>query len=268
MEVNGTLLAFLALALAMGLRHGFDPDHIALIDGLTRYNSQERPRLAQRCGLLFTAGHIAVVLCVIVLIALAIKSWNPPAWLEVSGTLISISFLSAIGLVNLYAGLSSPRGAITSFVGIKSRLVGKVANGPGVFGIGMLFALSFDTVSQAGLMAITGAEHGVIGPVLAGIAFGVGMFGTAGLTSIWVARMNRRVDARAAAASRTMTVAIGCISLCIAALVAGSLMAEPVANWLEAYGLWISLGMTTLLASLFGACLLFLWPSSKIERTV
>ena len=35
----------------LGIRHGFDADHLATIDGLTRLNAQRNPRLALAIGL-------------------------------------------------------------------------------------------------------------------------------------------------------------------------------------------------------------------------
>ena len=45
-------------------RHGFDADHLATIDGLTRYNARANPRLARMAGALFSLGHGVVVLLV------------------------------------------------------------------------------------------------------------------------------------------------------------------------------------------------------------
>ena len=57
------------LAFVLGLRHGMDPDHLATIDGLTRFNAAAgRMRLARLCGFLFSLGHGAVV-CVAALVA-------------------------------------------------------------------------------------------------------------------------------------------------------------------------------------------------------
>ena len=42
-----TWTALCALAFVLGLKHGFDADHLATIDGLTRYNARTSPRLAE-----------------------------------------------------------------------------------------------------------------------------------------------------------------------------------------------------------------------------
>jgi high-affinity nickel-transport protein len=52
------------LAFVLGARHGFDADHLATIDGLTRGSAHTHPRLARSAGLLFSLGHGSVVLAV------------------------------------------------------------------------------------------------------------------------------------------------------------------------------------------------------------
>ena len=39
-------LSLLILTFVLGMKHGFDADHLATIDGLTRYNIRSKPRLA------------------------------------------------------------------------------------------------------------------------------------------------------------------------------------------------------------------------------
>jgi hypothetical protein len=36
-------LSLLILTFVLGMKHGFDADHLATIDGLTRYNARTRP---------------------------------------------------------------------------------------------------------------------------------------------------------------------------------------------------------------------------------
>ena len=63
--------ALAALALLFGLKHGFDADHMATIDALTRVNTRHGERHARWCDALFALGHgAAVVLMVAGLFAL------------------------------------------------------------------------------------------------------------------------------------------------------------------------------------------------------
>src|SRR5512144_152413 len=45
-----TWTALCAVAFLLGSKHGFDADHLATIDGLTRYNARANPRLARARG--------------------------------------------------------------------------------------------------------------------------------------------------------------------------------------------------------------------------
>ena len=94
---------------ALGAKHGMDPDHLATIDGLTRFNAGRRPRLARWSGCLFSLGHGAVVTLVAGLVASLSGAFAVPAWLEELGAWISIVFLAALGISNIAA---RPKGMI------------------------------------------------------------------------------------------------------------------------------------------------------------
>ena len=81
--------ALLALVFALGLKHGVDADHLAMIDGLTRYNAPIRPRLARWCGLLFSVGHGVVVIAISVSVGALSNRWEVPAWAADTGAWIS-----------------------------------------------------------------------------------------------------------------------------------------------------------------------------------
>ena len=40
-------VALVMVVFMLGLQHGMDPDHIATINGLTRFNAKLRPRIAR-----------------------------------------------------------------------------------------------------------------------------------------------------------------------------------------------------------------------------
>ena len=62
-------LALVGVVFMLGLKHGVDPDHLAAIDGLTRFNAGRRPLLSRWSGLLFSAGHGVVVTAVAIFVA-------------------------------------------------------------------------------------------------------------------------------------------------------------------------------------------------------
>ena len=77
-SVPSDWFSLLLLTFVLGMKHGFDADHLATIDGLTRHNARLRPAMARYCGSLFSLGHGAVVLA-IALGASAAAGACPPA---------------------------------------------------------------------------------------------------------------------------------------------------------------------------------------------
>ncbi len=154
-------LALVAVVFLLGLKHGLDPDHLAAIDGLTRYNAARRPRVSRWSGLLFSAGHGVVVTTVAIAIATVATGWKAPQWLENTGTWISIAFLTLLGIANLAAVVRTPRDEMVRAAGIRSRFFERLTRAEHpvlVAAVGAAFALSFDTISQAVLFSITGSN--------------------------------------------------------------------------------------------------------------
>ena len=211
--------ALALLALALGMKHGLDADHLATIDGLTRFNA-DRPRLAIWCGTLFSLGHGAVVIGVALGAGAAARAWQVPRALEAIGAWISIGFLAALGLVNLRAVLTARPDEFVRPLGIKAGFFGRMQrmrHPLGMVMVGALFAVSFDTVSQAGLIAMTATGFGGLAPALAlGVLFTFGMLAVDGLNGLWIARLLARADARARSVSRAMGFAIAAFSLGLA----------------------------------------------------
>jgi nickel/cobalt transporter (NiCoT) family protein len=214
-------LSLVAVVFVLGLKHGLDPDHLAAIDGLTRFNAADRPRLSRWSGLLFSAGHGVVVTAIALAVATLAAEWRAPVWLEDAGTWISIAFLALLGWANLAAVLRTPRGEAVRPVGLRSRLFARLARAEHpvlVAAVGAAFALSFDTVSQAVLFSITGSSlAGWVFATSLGLVFTAGMMATDGLNGLWVSRLLERSDAQRAIASRVMGAAIGTVALAIAA---------------------------------------------------
>jgi nickel/cobalt transporter (NiCoT) family protein len=260
-------LALVAVVFLLGLKHGLDPDHLAAIDGLTRYNAAERPLLSRWSGLLFSAGHGVVVTLVAVAVATIATEWRAPAWLEDAGTWISIGFLTLLGIANLVAVVRTPRGEVVRAVGLRGRLFERLTRAEHpvlIAAVGAAFALSFDTISQAVLFSITGSNlAGWIFAALLGIVFTFGMIATDALNGLWVSHLVRRADARAAAASRAMSIAIGFTSLAIAALAAARhtmpSLDEQVASW----GIALSAGVVVAVAASYALAMRFAARASR-----
>ncbi|MFZ3323856.1 MAG: nickel transporter [Usitatibacter sp.] len=218
----GHWLALLGVVFVLGLKHGLDPDHLAAIDGLTRFNAAKSPRLARWSGLLFSAGHGVVVTLVAIAVATVASQWQVPAWLEDTGTWISIGFLALLGVANLVAAWRAPRGMHVHPVGLRSRLFERLTRAEHpvlIAAVGAAFAISFDTISQAVLFSVTGSNlAGWLFAATLGLVFTAGMIVTDALNGLWVSHLVSSADRRAAIASKAMSVSVGVASLAIAGL--------------------------------------------------
>lgn len=230
-------LALCATSLLLGMRHGLDADHLATIDGLVRVNRARAAGFARWCGTLFSLGHGAVVIAIAGGFGALGGHWTPPGWLETVGSAVSIGFLLLLGVANGRAVLAARPGRIVEPVGVRGRWVGRLVQGrspAGVAAVGALFALSFDTVSQAMLFAAAAVPHGSVGHALVlGAIFVAGMLITDGINGWWVARLVARSDALAAAASRIMGAGIACASLVVAGLGIARLGSPRVDAWTQ-----------------------------------
>lgn len=231
------LFALSLIVFVLGLKHGFDPDHLATIDGLTRFNARANPRLARFCGVLFSLGHGAVVTIIALAVgALAVHS-EAPQWLQAFGAWVSIAFLAALGMLNIYAVLQAHPAQVVQPQGMKGRFLGGLtrAASPGLVAlVGALFAISFDTVSQAALFALTATRFGGWQHALMlGLLFMLGMLLTDGINGLWISRVIRRADQTALIASRMMSLVVGGVSLLAAAFGIAKLALPAVDAWSE-----------------------------------
>jgi high-affinity nickel-transport protein len=98
--------------------------------------------------------------------------------------------------------------------------------------VGALYAVSFDTVSQSVLFAVTALRFGGVGSALfIGLLFALGMMMTDGLNGLWISRLIARSDHISVSASRAMGVSIAAASLLTAAYGAAKLVVPNVASW-------------------------------------
>jgi high-affinity nickel-transport protein len=193
-------LSSLALVFALGLRHGLDPDHISAIDGMTFRSAGRGSRLAPWIGSLFAAGHGGVVTLVGVLVSVYSRRLPiPDAWIGQAERL-PIVLLLVVGFLN-WRELRRP--GPFRLTGWKARwLPGWLREGSGpvsVVLVGILFALAFDTVTQAtawGMAAATGG--GILAALVVGVVFTLGMATTDSIDSRLVAGLlaTRHAEAR------------------------------------------------------------------------
>ncbi len=257
-------LSLLILTFVLGMKHGFDADHLATIDGLTRFNARVRPGMARYCGTLFSLGHGAVVMAIALGVSALAGQWEVPEWFGTLGALISIAFLVALGSLNLAAVLRAEPHEIVQPVGVKGRLLGglrQVSHPALVALVGALFALSFDTLSQAAFFALTatqfgGWEHALLLATL----FMAGMLLTDGINGLWIARLIARADQVALIASRVMGLVVSGISLLVAAFGAAKLLSPAIDAWSEGKELVFGFTLVAIIA------LSFIWAVRLTRR--
>ncbi len=206
------------LAFIFGFKHGLDPDHLAVIDSLVRLIREHSPRAARFTGMLFSLGH-SLAICLFTSAAILFSRFleiKVPAWLEISGIALSASALILLALMNL-ASLKRPSATpfnkTTSTVGANdqahpapskprhsrtSRLKGGLngrATAWSVLLLGALFALSFDTITQATLFAglaqgqLQDPAQALLGGLLFSSVFGFGMMCADTINGLFVNRL-------------------------------------------------------------------------------
>ena len=229
--------ALCALAFVLGVKHGFDADHLATVDGITRYNSIPRPRLARYAGTLFSLGHGGVVVAIAIAAAVVTSTWQPPHWLEITGVTVSLLFLFGLAALNLHAVVVTKPCEVVRPATIRGRLLGRVlaVQRPwAVAAVGALFAVSFDTVSQATLMSLAAGRFGGLGHAfIVAVLFVAGMLVVDGINGVILARLVRNADRTAAIASRIMALGVGALSLAVGLLTVAKLALPRVDAWAD-----------------------------------
>ena len=173
------LLGTAVLAYIFGLRHAFDPDHIAAIDNVVRKLMQDR-KPSILVGFYFALGHSSIVILASIIIsgtALSAQISNLSDF-NLIRTLISAFFLLTIGFANFFILKSTwaafcrlKRGegvanedleSLLSTQGPFSRLLRPIFNvvtrSWHMFPVGFLFGLGFDTATEIGLFGISATQ--------------------------------------------------------------------------------------------------------------
>jgi nickel/cobalt transporter (NiCoT) family protein len=171
--------ALLTLAMALGLRHGVDPDHLAAIDGLSRL------RPSRWNGVLFAIGHGILVTLLAVgvggLLARTVGRFAP--WL-----------LILLGAINLWR-LRKP-------VTHRHRGFSRIARSSPLL-LGILFGAGFETASQLSALVLAADMD----PWVLGLVFSAGMMLVDGTDGYLASRTQSQAIAggrRALRASRSL----------------------------------------------------------------
>jgi nickel/cobalt transporter (NiCoT) family protein len=155
-------------AYTLGLRHAFDPDHIAAIDNATRglIGAGRRPL---GVGFFFSLGHSTVVFVLALLLALGVRAVGGQladdgsplqllgGWV---GTTASIAFLLGVAVLNVTLLLrrgAAGGGPLYRVYGRFARLVSRPWR---MYPVGLLFGLGFDTATEIALLALAAGAAG------------------------------------------------------------------------------------------------------------
>lgn len=221
---SASLSSLIGVSLLLGIRHGFDADHLAAIDALARLHAgQKRPRLARISGLLFACGHGAIVLAAA--LWLHGRADALPPWLDGAGSTLAALLLLLLGLVNLRLAWrlrTQPGDAPLALGGWAARALGSaIGRGPfGAVAVGALFALSFDTLTIAAWMGTaTLATAGTGGLVWLAVAFVAGMAACDGANGWWVAGLANRSEHYVQQARRVFSLLVALVALAVAGLI-------------------------------------------------
>lgn len=207
------------MAFGLGVRHGFDLDHLATIDTITR-TVNKNVRLAKCVGVLFSLGHGMVVILMSVVISSGIIHIQSPTWLETFGSWISIVFLLLFGVLTLWNILPHTPIIPTGFrTFLFRKLLGENYNSLLIMLIGALFAFSFDTFTQVALFSLSASVMaGFLFPIILGTVFMLGMMASDGLNGYVVSVMIQLADKKSLIVSRIIGFIIACFSLSLGVL--------------------------------------------------
>lgn len=188
----------LFLMFMLGLRHGFDPDHIAMIDSMAYRALEQRPGLAPWMGTLFALGHGLTVTVIAVALGALAGDLTLPAALQTVLDWLPAGLLLLVGTLNLHSLL---RRDVYQPQGIKTRLLpARLCNSShplAVVAVGVLFALVFDTATQAAAWGYAAsAGSGAATALMAGLVFTCGMVLTDTLDGRLMVRLMRQAAGR------------------------------------------------------------------------
>ena len=180
----------------LGLRHGFDPDHIAMIDNMVYQTLQARPQTAPWVGTLFALGHGLTVTAIAVAIGAFAEGVVMPSALSAAFGWLPIALLIVIGTLNLRALL---RQQTYQAVGWKTHFIpARLRNSShplAIFLVGIIFALVFDTATQAAAWGYAATTHsGALLALLVGLVFTLGMVITDTLDGRLMVRFLRKLS--------------------------------------------------------------------------
>jgi high-affinity nickel-transport protein len=261
MELNTTsLLATSGLLLALGFRHGLDPDHIAVVDGMTRLRHQGSAYWQARLtGFQFAAGHSLTIL--LATLAFYLYGIQLPEWLDSVGLWISTFFLVWLAYRNFKFCFSGNDHHHHNGSPLQRKVLQALGPLAHPMGVGFGFAISFDSLAQAGLMAAKGHElGGFVAIVAMALSFGLGMMLADSSNGLLIHWLVNRSHTLAHSIGRIMSGVVAALSLVVVAVGHASQHFEQLEEVWDAWGGYIGIGVT-------GIALLVYLVSARIYKS-
>lgn len=258
--LNPGFLATLGLAGLLGFRHGFDADHIAVVDGMTRSRQLHRNYWTARLvGLQFAAGHSATIL--IAALLMFGQGAALPSWLDGLGVVISIVLLLVIAASNgahAMSPVTEGQRPLSPTAALLFRVTGRELH-PAL--VGVAFAFSLDSLAQAAFFASHGgsvSSSGIGAVALLAVAFGAGMMLADAGNGLLLAWFAQRSDSLAQKASRFSSAFIALVALATVAAVVLRETRQGFAQAWEHAGIWTGLGLVLLTSAVYALRLVVL----------
>ncbi|MBK2125209.1 HoxN/HupN/NixA family nickel/cobalt transporter [Fangia hongkongensis] len=160
---ESALLGMILIAFLLGIRHGFDVDHIIAIDNVTR-QLIDTNKASPNVGLFFALGHSSIVFALTLLIVLGVTLAESigSGMIETGalvGSIVSIVFLWLTGVLNAITlskfKYNKSAGHSQSALFLLTKPIFKLINRPfKMYFVGFLFGLGFDTATEIALLSM------------------------------------------------------------------------------------------------------------------
>jgi high-affinity nickel-transport protein len=183
--------ALISVVAALGMRHGVDPDHLSIIDGLARFHP------SRWNGVLFAVGHGIIVTILAVGFGKLIAGYVEP---------YTVWILLLLGVANLWR-LWKPKQH-------KHPKLPRLFQASPLL-LGVLLGMGFETASQLSAILLAGQ----LNPWVLGLVFSLGMMlvdGTDGLLAARTQQLALAGDTRSMQSSRALGVLVVIVSFSLA----------------------------------------------------
>lgn len=169
-------LESVVLLFVLGLRHGLDPDHIALIDNITLKSVEEGRWYSRWIGSFFAFGHGLTVTIISLLITSFAAELNQAKGFFSFTEWLPVLLLFIVGCANLHQLLKNSSQVPSGRLALLPKRWNIHSNPVFIVFVGMLFALVFDTTTQAAAWGYAASTpFNTSGALVLGVIFTSGM---------------------------------------------------------------------------------------------